>query len=215
VRRWLAITQASKIAEKWASRASEGGFFNGIWLPELRAAIELKQGNAARAVELLAPVKGYESGWIDRYMAAYLRGQAYLAAPRGVEAAAEFQKILDHRGVVLDSIIGALAHVGLARAYLLQGDVPRSRAAYEDFFNLWRDADKDVPNLVVAKSPNPNTRNFTDLPSAVSKQNQLRRNQQGSPINGKWRLFQFPRLQYYVKVESIWNADARRVVVIY
>jgi serine/threonine protein kinase/tetratricopeptide (TPR) repeat protein len=145
-------TQASTIAEKWANRATEGGFFNGIWLPELRAAIELKQGNAVRALEFLAPVKRYEAGWIDRYMAAYLRGQAYLAARRGGEAAAEFQKILDHRGVVLDSLIGALAHVGLAQAYVLQGDAPRARVAYENFLSLWKDADKDVPILIAAKS---------------------------------------------------------------
>lgn len=103
-------------------------------------------------MELLAPVKRYEAGWIDRYMAAYLRGQAYLAARRGPDAALEFQKILEHRGVVLDSLIGALAHVGLARAYVLQGDFTRARAAYEDFFNLWKDADKDVPILIAAKS---------------------------------------------------------------
>jgi hypothetical protein len=145
-------TQAQRIEEKWASRATEGGYANGIWLPELRAAIELKQGNAARAVELLAPVKRYEAGWIDRYMAAYLRGQAYLAARRGPDAALEFQKIPDHRGIVLASVIGPLSHVGLARAYVLQGDVPRAHAAYEDFFTLWKDADKDIPILIAAKS---------------------------------------------------------------
>lgn len=144
--------QARKIAEKWGSRATEGGFFNGIWLPELRAAMEIKQGNAARAIELLAPVKRYEAGWTDKYMAAYLRGQAYLAADRGGEAAAEFQKILDHRGVTLDSLIGPLSRVGLARAYVLEGDITRARAAYEDFFNFWKDADPDIPILKQAKA---------------------------------------------------------------
>ena len=144
--------QARKIAEKWASRATEGGYFNGIYLPELRAAVELKQGNAARAVELLAPVRRYEAGWFDKYMAAYLRGQAYLAADRSGEAALEFQKILDHRGVVLDSLVGPLSHVGLARAYVLQSDVERARAAYEDFFALWKDADPDIPILRQAKT---------------------------------------------------------------
>ena len=71
-------SQAGKIAEKWAARATKGGYFNSIWIQELRAAIELKQGNATRAVEILAPVKRYEAGWIDKYMGAYLRGQAYL-----------------------------------------------------------------------------------------------------------------------------------------
>lgn len=86
---------------------------------------------AARAVELLAPVKRCEAGWIDRYMAAHLRGQSYLTAHRGQDAALEFQKIVDHRGIVLTSIIGALSQVGLARAFLLQGDIPRTRATYE------------------------------------------------------------------------------------
>src|SRR5262249_36380841 len=89
--------QADKIAEKWESRATEGGYFEGIFIPELRAAVEIRKGNAARAVELLAPVKRYEAGWIDRYMAAYLRGQAYLATRRGEEAVAEFKTILEHR----------------------------------------------------------------------------------------------------------------------
>jgi hypothetical protein len=146
------IGQANKMAEKWASRAAERGFANGIWIPELQAAIELKRGNALSAVELLGPVKRYEAGWTDKYMAAYLRGQAYLAARRGPEAALEFQKVLDHRGVVLSSLIGALAHVGLARALALQGDIPRARASYENFFDLWRDADQNVPILITAKS---------------------------------------------------------------
>jgi eukaryotic-like serine/threonine-protein kinase len=132
-------------------RAAEGGYFNGIYLPELRAAVELKQGNAERAVELLSPVKRYEGGWSDRYMAAYLRGQSYLVARRGGEAAAEFQRILDHRGVVLDSLVGPLSHVGLARAYAVQGDVERARPAYQDFLTLWKDADADIPILKQAK----------------------------------------------------------------
>jgi hypothetical protein len=70
----------------------------------------------------------------------------------GTGRGSRIQKILDHRGVVLDSLIGALAYVELARAYALQGDIPRARTAYEDFFNLWRDADKDVPVLIAAKS---------------------------------------------------------------
>jgi tetratricopeptide (TPR) repeat protein len=143
---------ASKVAEKWAGRATEGGFLNGIAIPELQAAVEIARGNPTRAVELLVPVKRYEAGWTDRYMAAYLRGQAFLGARRGPEAAIEFQKIIDHRGVVLDSIIGPLSHVGLARAYGLDGDRSRARETYEKFFDLWRDADKDLPILIAAKS---------------------------------------------------------------
>jgi eukaryotic-like serine/threonine-protein kinase len=82
----------------------------------------------------------------------YVRGEAYLAAHRGNEAAAEFQKILDQRGVVFNEPIGALAHLGLARAYLLQGDTAKAKTAYPDFLTLWKDADPDIPILKQAKA---------------------------------------------------------------
>ena len=76
-----------------------------------------------------------------------MRGESYLAAHRGKDAAAEFQKILDHRGIVWNAPIGALAHLGLGRAYALSGDKTRAKIAYQDFLTLWRDADPDVPVL--------------------------------------------------------------------
>jgi tetratricopeptide (TPR) repeat protein len=76
---------------------------------------------------------------------AYVRGQAYLEAGRGREAAAEFQKALDHRGIVLADPIGALAHLQLGRAYVVSGDMPRAKNAYRDFLTLWKDADADIP----------------------------------------------------------------------
>lgn len=78
-----------------------------------------------------------------------MRGEAYLAAHQGNEAAAEFQKILDHRGIVINSPIGALAHLGLARAYVLQSDTAKARAAYQDVLTLWK---TDVPILKEAKA---------------------------------------------------------------
>jgi Flp pilus assembly protein TadD len=81
-----------------------------------------------------------------------LRGQAYLASHQGREAADEFQKILDHRGIVLNAPIGALAHVQLGRAYALQGNTVEARTAYNDFLTLWKDADPDVPILLQAKA---------------------------------------------------------------
>ena len=75
----------------------------------------------------------------------YVRGEAYLAAHRGSEAAAEFQKILNHRGIVLNEPISALAHLQLGRAYALQGDTAKARSAWEDFLTLWKDADPDIP----------------------------------------------------------------------
>jgi len=81
-----------------------------------------------------------------------VRAKAYLAGHQGGEAATEFQKILDHRGVVVNAPIGALANLGLARAYSLQGDNPKARAAYQEFLTLWKDADSDIPILKVAKA---------------------------------------------------------------
>jgi hypothetical protein len=71
---------------------------------------------------------------------------------QGSEAAREFQKILDHRGVVMFEPIGALAHLGMARAYALQGDTAKAHVAYQDFFALWKDADPDIPILITAKA---------------------------------------------------------------
>jgi hypothetical protein len=81
-----------------------------------------------------------------------VRGEAYLAGHQGSEAAAEFQKIVDHRGVVQNEPIGTLARLGLARAYVLRGDTAKARAAYKDFLTLWKDADPDIPILKQAKT---------------------------------------------------------------
>ncbi len=89
--------------------------------------------------------------WTNLYPV-YVRGEAYLAAHQGKEAATEFQKILDHRGIVLNEPIGALAHLQLGRAYAMQGDTAKSRTAYQDFLTLWKDADADFPILKEAKA---------------------------------------------------------------
>ncbi len=143
---------ATKMADRLASQTPPGGYANKVRLPEIRAAIELKRGNPTQAVELLAPVAPFEAGCFDRYTPAYLRGQAYLVAHRSHEAAAEFQKILDHRGVVLNIVIGALAHLQIGRAYAMQGDTSKATAAYQDFLTLWKDADSDIPILKQAKA---------------------------------------------------------------
>ena len=82
----------------------------------------------------------------------FIRGEAYLAAHQGPESATEFQKILDHRGVVCNEAIGALAHLQIGRAYILQGDTAKAKAAYQDFLTLWKDADRDIPILKQAKA---------------------------------------------------------------
>jgi eukaryotic-like serine/threonine-protein kinase len=144
--------RASKLLKNVENQAASDGLLRAIRLPELLAVIELKRGNPMRAVELLAPVKRYEEGWSDRYWAAYLRGEAYLEGRQGQEAAFEFQKILDHRGVLLNYLFGALAHAELARAYVLQGDTAKAKVAYQDFFRLWKDADSDIPILKQTKA---------------------------------------------------------------
>jgi DNA-binding winged helix-turn-helix (wHTH) protein/tetratricopeptide (TPR) repeat protein len=144
-------SQAMKVMDQFASQTPPGSFYDKFTLPEFRGAIELKRGNAIRALELLAPAESSEGGWYDLYMAAYLRGEAYLLAHRSQEAAAEFQKIIDHRGVVLNFPIGALAHLQLGRAYALSGETTNAKSAYHDFLTLWKDADPDVPIFKQAK----------------------------------------------------------------
>ncbi len=129
------------------------------YLPTLRATLAISKGNATEAVEDLKTAKPYELGmttsstygWTAMYPV-FVRGEAYLAAHQGGEAAAEFQKILDHRGIVLNEPISALARLGIARAYVLQGDTPKARAAYQDFLTLWKDADPDIPIVMQAKA---------------------------------------------------------------
>jgi hypothetical protein len=81
----------------------------------------------------------------------YIRGEALLAAGRGTEAAAEFQKVLDHRGIVVSDPIGVLAHLQIGRAYALSGDAKKAKSAYQDFLVLWKDADAEIPALKQAK----------------------------------------------------------------
>jgi eukaryotic-like serine/threonine-protein kinase len=128
------------------------------YLLTIRAAAALRRNSAAQALEILRAAAPYEldAGGSGAFLAAlypvYVRGSADLAAQQGREAAAEFQKILDHGGVVINEPIAALARLGLARGYTLQGDTGKARIAYEDFFELWKDADADVPILRAAKT---------------------------------------------------------------
>jgi len=122
----------------------------------VRAAIAMQQHDAAKAIEVLQPAAAYELGGPGYFSStmypAFLRGEAHLQLKQGKEAAAEFQKILDHPGVVANLSTGALARLGLARAYALEGDTAKAKAAYKDFLNLWKDADSDVPVLIQAKA---------------------------------------------------------------
>jgi len=143
--------QAERLAADLNRQLPEGTFMQFVYLPAIRAAVALRQGSAQEAVEILRVASPYELT-PDGIFSVYLRGQAYLAARQGREAAAEFQKILDHPGLVLIQPIGPLAHLGLARAYAMQSDNGKARAAYRDFFELWRDSDPDIPVLKQAQA---------------------------------------------------------------
>ncbi len=127
------------------------------WLPTIRAAIALERKDPNRAIELLKVVSTIELGEPTADLTVFLcpvslRGEAYLMLHDGNRAAAEFQKFIDHRGVVMNFPWGALARLGLARAYAMQGDSAKAKAAYQDFLALWKDADADVPILKQANA---------------------------------------------------------------
>jgi DNA-binding winged helix-turn-helix (wHTH) protein/tetratricopeptide (TPR) repeat protein len=151
--------QARSLADDLGSRFPEDTVVQFNYLPTLRAKLALLHSNPQEALVILGAASPYELGlpaidfhnWPNLYPV-YMRGEAYLAARQGKEAAAEFQKILDHRGIVLNEPIGALAHLGLGRAYAMQGDTAKAGAAYQDFLTLWKDADPDIPLLIQAKA---------------------------------------------------------------
>jgi predicted Zn-dependent protease len=127
------------------------------WLPTLKGALELSANNAAQALVYLEATLPYELGsppqlQVGTMYPVYLRGMAQLASHNGAGATVEFRKFLDHRGVVLNFPLASLAHLGLARAYAMQGDSVKARSAYQDFFTLWKDADPDIPILKEAKA---------------------------------------------------------------
>ena len=123
------------------------------WLPTLKAAIELNVGNSSQALISLEAAAPYELGeQLGTLFPAYLRGQAYLLAHNGTAAAGEFQKLVNRRGIVLNFPLGALAHLGLARAYTMVGNTDKAKAAYQDFLTFWKDADPDIPILKQAKA---------------------------------------------------------------
>jgi eukaryotic-like serine/threonine-protein kinase len=147
--------RAGAIADKLNKDYPLNTIVQNYWLPTIRGAIELGRSNAAKGVEALEPAAAYELGGVAPFTAiapAYMRGLLYLQARQGAQAAAEFQKLIDHRGIVGNSPLAALARLGVARAAAEQGDAAKARTAYQDFFALWKDADADVPVLVAAKS---------------------------------------------------------------
>jgi serine/threonine protein kinase/tetratricopeptide (TPR) repeat protein len=150
--------QARKMADDLARQFPLNTIINRYWLPAIEASIDITQKNPAKAIDRLRTAAQYEMGTPAPQFGvggslypAYVRGQAYLALGQGTDAVVEFQKFLDHRGVALNSPLGALARLQLGRAYALAGDKPKARHAYLEFLELWKDADSDIPVLKQAK----------------------------------------------------------------
>ncbi len=147
------------LTDDLGKRFPEDTIVRSNYLPTLRAKLAVSRGNVSEAIESLRAATPYELGqttastygWTALYPV-FVRGEAYLAAHQGSEAAVEFQKILDHPGIVLNEPIRALAHLQVGKAYAMQGDTAKAKAAYQDFLLLWKDADSDIPILIAAKS---------------------------------------------------------------
>ena len=130
------------------------------YLPTVRAVLTLNHGDPPKAIDLLETAVPYDlavprsslQGFFGALYPIYIRGLAYLAAGNGTQGADEFRKILDHRAIVRSDPIGALAHLQLARAYAAVGDKAKAKSSYQDFPNLWKDADSDIPILKQAKA---------------------------------------------------------------
>ena len=149
----LALALCGATSQPLASVAEQARRFpndtplNRLWLPLIRAVIHINRNSPGEAIEALQQTSQYEMGYAAGFWPAYLRGRAYLQLGRGSEAAAEFEKVIGNRGININSNLYPLAHLGLARAAALSGDVARSRKAYEEFLLLWKDADPDNPTL--------------------------------------------------------------------
>jgi len=150
--------QAQRLADELNRELPRDPMIQGYVLPTVRAMSALKRGDGKEALELLKTASEYELAQPPAFSLstplypAYVRGQAYLRLGQGNQAAAEFQRIIDHRGLVGNYPLGALAHLQLGRAYALAGDVGKARATYLEFLNLWKDADPDIPILKQAKA---------------------------------------------------------------
>jgi tetratricopeptide (TPR) repeat protein len=147
--------KAGAIADEMEKRFSEDSSVKFNYLPTVRAILALNRAEPKNSLETLQVAAPHElgippsavSGLFGALYPVYIRGQAYLAAKEPAKAASEFQKIIDHRGIVVSDPIGAMAHLQLGRAYAISGDLIRARSEYHDFLALWKDADRDIPVL--------------------------------------------------------------------
>ncbi len=148
--------KAEKLIADLAKEKPLATLLNQVKLPTARALLSLERNQPAPALAALESAKAFDLGTERRafgtFLSMYVRGEAYLRFHDGAKAALEYQKILDHRGLNTTSVFLPLARLGLGRAYALQGDTAKAKAAYQDFFAAWKDADADVPTLAVAKT---------------------------------------------------------------
>jgi tetratricopeptide (TPR) repeat protein len=149
--------KANRMADELARRDPENTSLQFHYLPMIRGAVAMQRGESAKALEAFDVGAPYELGnpaWMSfiALYPVYLHGEACLSAHQGALAATQFQKILDHAGRIGNELIGALAHLGLGRAYAMAGDSPKAKTAYQDFLGLWKDADPDIPILKEAKA---------------------------------------------------------------
>lgn len=157
------LSHAQSLADQMEKGYPEDTAVRFNYLPTLRAVLALNKAQPLEAVELLQVATPHElgvphsaiSGLFGALYPIYVRGDAYLAANQPAEAAAEFQKIVDHSGIVVNDPIGALAHLQMGRAYAAAGDKPKAQSAYRKFLALWKDADGDIPIVKQAKAEYP------------------------------------------------------------
>jgi eukaryotic-like serine/threonine-protein kinase len=148
-------SEATRLGDDLSKKFAEDTLLQFGLVPMIHASIFLRDKKAAQGIETLSPAARYELGGFTpgfNLVPVYLRGLSYLQLKQGSPAATEFQKIIDHPGVVGNSVVAPLARLGLARSYALAGDTAKSRAAYQDFLATWKDADSDLPILQQAKS---------------------------------------------------------------
>ncbi len=146
------VGRAQTITEDLSRRFPADALLHDVWAPCVGALVALNRKNPEHAITVLQAAVPYEMGSTQGLFPVFVRGLAYLQAKRGPEAAAEFQKIVDHRGIAPTGPEHSLAKLGLGRAYTLTGEAAKARAAYQDFFALWKNADPDVPILKEAKA---------------------------------------------------------------
>jgi tetratricopeptide (TPR) repeat protein len=150
--------RAEAMSDDFAKHFPQATLVQFNYLPTIHAQLAVNRNDSAKALESLEAATPYELGahftgaFPPAMYPVYVRGQVYLAMHRGAEAAAEYQKILDHPGLVFNEPIVALGHLDIARAYVVSGDTAKARSKYQDFLTLWKDADPEIPILKQAKA---------------------------------------------------------------